>query len=85
MAKLKAKWKDENDRMGRMLAEAKKKREERAIQDKLAKEAKAREDRDRKLAELKRQEEMAKAVKIAQAKREAAREHSPSAPPILQS
>ena len=74
VAKLKAKWKDENDRMGRMLAEAKKKREERAIQDKLAKEAKAREDRDRKLAELKRQEEMAKAVKIAQAKREAARE-----------
>ncbi len=71
---LKAKWKDENDRMGRMLAEAKRKREERAKQDKLAKEAKAREDRDRKLAELKRQEEMAKAVKIAQAKREAARE-----------
>ena len=34
---------DENDRMGRMLAEAKRKREERAKQDKLAKEAKARE------------------------------------------
>ena len=39
----------------------------------IGKGGKGTEDRDRKLA-IKRQEEMAKAVKIAQAKREAARE-----------
>ena len=73
VAKLKAKWKDENDRMGRMLAEQRKKGGA-CNAGQVGKGDKAREDRDRKLAELKRQEEMAKAVKIAQAKREAARE-----------
>ena len=71
---LKMKWKEENDRMGRMLEEAKKKREAKLLVEKEEREAERKREKQLREAEKKRQEEMALAVKKAKERREAEKE-----------
>ena len=71
---LKMKWKEENDRMGRMLEEAKKKREAKLQAEKEEREAERKREMQLREAEKKRQEEMALAVKKAKERREAEKE-----------